>query len=220
MGVYATKKGFAAGMDCSLLINPYYGKTSDKGIVMHIEAAMGFGPAIIYNVPGRTGQDIKPEVIFELAKHTNFVGVKECMGNARIKELSDKGIACWSGNDGESYEGRHQSGGVGVISVTANVVPGLMKKLMTEKDDALNAKLGPLFGWLFEEPNPIGVNTMLMQLGVSAPVFRLPYTVCSEKKRQVAVEIANALGMEHFPGKDIKVLNDSDIVYTLSGEEE
>merc|ERR1711865_661819 len=56
--VNATKKGFACGMDCSLLINPYYGKTSDEGILMHIEEGLKFGPAIIYNVPGRTGQDI------------------------------------------------------------------------------------------------------------------------------------------------------------------
>merc|ERR1711990_421555 len=64
--VNATKKGFAVGMDCSLLINPYYGKTSDRGILMHIEAAMDLGPAIIYNVPGRTGQDIKPETMAKL----------------------------------------------------------------------------------------------------------------------------------------------------------
>merc|ERR1711970_1428876 len=85
--VNATKKGFAVGMDCSLLINPYYGKTSERGIKLHIEAAMEFGPAIIYNVPGRTGQDIKPEVMLDLAKHRNFCGSKECMGNDRIKLL-------------------------------------------------------------------------------------------------------------------------------------
>jgi len=221
--VYATKKGFAAGMDCSLLINPYYGKTSPKGIVMHIEAAMQFGPAIIYNVPGRTGQDIHPDTIMELSKHSNFVGVKECMGNDRMKLLSDKGVACWSGNDEQSHDGRHLFGAVGVISVTANVVPGLMKRLMTEKDDALNEKMQQLFGWLFQEPNPIGVNTMLMQLGACAPVWRLPYTFREESKRQEGVKIATAVGIEHFVrGKDVgemKVLADSDFVYTLSGDE-
>jgi len=217
--VWATKKGFAAGMDCALLINPYYGKTSDQGIVMHIEPAMEFGPAIIYNVPGRTGQDIKPEVIDKLAKHKNFVGVKECMGNDRIKLLSDKGIACWSGNDDQCHDGRHNFGGVGVISVTANVVPAIFKKLMTEKNDALNASLNPLYGWLFAEPNPIGVNTMLMQLGVSPPVFRLPYTASSKDKRQAAVEIVKTIGIANFPGSDVKVLEDADIVYTMSGDE-
>jgi len=216
--VWGTKKGFAAGMDCSLLINPYYGKTSTKGIVMHIEAAMEFGPAIIYNVPGRTGQDIAPETIHELAKHRNFVGVKECMGNERIKELSGKGIACWSGNDDQCHEGRHLCGAVGVISVTANVVPGLFKKLMTEKNDALNTKLGPLYGWLFDEPNPIGVNTLMMQLGMSPPVWRLPYTFRSAEKRKEVVAIVNAIGMEHFPTKAVKALEDADFVYTLGGD--
>eukprot|EP00439_Symbiodinium_sp_Y106_P034385 s923_g4.t1 len=67
--VWATEKGFAAGMDASLLINPYYGKTSDSGIIMHLEAALKFGPAFIYNVPGRTGQD----------SQTNFQLHAECV---------------------------------------------------------------------------------------------------------------------------------------------
>jgi len=218
--VHATKKGFAAGMDCSLLINPYYGKTSQKGIIMHVEAAMGFGPAIMYNVPGRTGQDVPPATILELAKHKNFVGVKECMGNERIKELTGKGVPCWSGNDDQCFDARHQAGATGVISVSANVVPSLFKKLMTENDTALNAKLAPLYRWLFEEPNPIGVNTMLMQLGVCSPVFRLPYTFRAEDKRKEAVEIVNAIGIEHFCGKEVKALADSDFHYTLGGGEE
>merc|ERR1712159_548924 len=86
--VNATKKGFAIGMDASLLINPYYGKTSKAGVLQHLEAALKFGPALIYNVPSRTGQDITPDVIYQLKDHPNFVGVKECMGPDRIKELS------------------------------------------------------------------------------------------------------------------------------------
>lgn len=220
--VQATKKGFAAGMDCALIINPYYGKTSDKGIVMHLEATLKLGPGIIYNVPGRTGQDIKPEVIMQLAQHPNFVGVKECMGHERIKLLSDKGIACWSGNDEQSHESRQKHGGVGVISVTSNVVPKLMHKLMYgELDEALDAKMQPLFKWLFEEPNPIGVNTMMMQLGCAQPVFRLPYTVRSKEKREEAVGIITALGVEEVPGgKAPAVMEDSDFKYTLGGGEE
>merc|ERR1712166_1410886 len=84
--IEATKKGFAVGMDCALLINPYYGKTSARGMLMHINAAMGFGPAIIYNVPSRTGQDLTPEILTNtswmgeaLSNHPNFAGVKECL---------------------------------------------------------------------------------------------------------------------------------------------
>merc|ERR1719191_1557337 len=183
---------------------------------------MKFGPAIIYNVPGRTGQDIKPETIYELAKHKNFCGVKECMGNDRIKELSAKGISCWSGNDEQSYEGRHKYGAAGVISVTANIVPGLFKKLMTDKDnDALNEKLNPLYSWLFAEPNPIGVNTMLMMLGMAPCVFRLPYTFREKAAREEGAKILEAIGVAHCPQGPggLKALEDGDFLYTLSGDD-
>jgi 4-hydroxy-tetrahydrodipicolinate synthase len=218
--VYATKKGFAAGMDCSLLINPYYGKTSTRGMIMHIEMGMDFGPAIIYNVPGRTCQDIPPETIMELAKHKHFVGVKECMGNDRIKVLADKGVACWSGNDDQAYAGRHDFGAVGVISVTANVVPGLFKKLMSEeRDDALDKKLGPLYKWLFTEPNPIGVNTMMIMLGACKPVFRMPYTHRSKEHQLEAVKILEEIGLDRCPGVGkVRVFEDHEFKYTVSGD--
>merc|ERR1719149_276165 len=93
-----------------------------------------------------------------------------------------------------------------------------MKKLMTEKNDALNAKLGPLFGWLFPptEPNPIGVNTLMMQLGMAPPVWRLPYTFREADERKKAVAMVNAIGIEHFCGNGVKALEDSDFLYTLS----
>eukprot|EP00445_Apocalathium_hangoei_P062324 CAMPEP_0204102130 /NCGR_PEP_ID=MMETSP0360-20130528/194827_1 /ASSEMBLY_ACC=CAM_ASM_000342 /TAXON_ID=268821 /ORGANISM="Scrippsiella Hangoei, Strain SHTV-5" /LENGTH=343 /DNA_ID=CAMNT_0051051545 /DNA_START=76 /DNA_END=1108 /DNA_ORIENTATION=- len=218
----ATRKGFAAGMDCSLLINPYYGKTSAKGIVMHLENGLKYGPAIIYNVPGRTGQDIKPEIIMQIAGHEHFVGVKECMGHERIAELSSMGVACWSGNDEQCHESRHKHGAVGVISVTSNVVPGLMRKLMHEApNDALDAQLQPLYTWLFTEPNPIGVNTLLMQLGVCEPVFRLPYTFTSHTAREESVALVKKIGLEHFPTgpKGLQVLADADFKHVLNGDD-
>lgn len=79
--LHATEQGFAVGMHAALHINPYYGKTSKQGLIAHFNAAMDEGPAIIYNVPGRTGQDITEDVVFQLAKHENFVGIKECTGS-------------------------------------------------------------------------------------------------------------------------------------------
>lgn len=209
----ATRKGFAAGMDCSLLINPYYGKTNARGIVMHLESGLKYGPGIIYNVPGRTGQDIKPEVVMQIAGHEHFVGVKECMGHERIAELSKKGVACWSGNDEQCHDSRHKHGGVGVISVTANVVPGLMHKLMHgEPNPDLDAKLRPLYKWLFAEPNPIGVNTLLMQLGMCEPVFRLPYTPVPKEAREEVVKFVKDIGLDQFPNGSVglRVLADED----------
>ncbi|CAK9032240.1 4-hydroxy-tetrahydrodipicolinate synthase 2 [Durusdinium trenchii] len=188
----------AAGMDAALLINPYYGKTSDSGIVMHLEAALKFGPAFIYNVPGRTGQDIKPEVIMKIKDHPHFIGVKVCLESV-TQELSDQGICCWSGNDDQMHQSRHKCGAVGVISVTSNVVPGLVKRLMTQEDEELNAKLGPLYKWLFTDPNPIGVNTMLMMLGAAKPIFRLPYTFVPRDRRLAGLELVKSIGLEWGP---------------------
>lgn len=209
-------------MDCSLLINPYYGKTSAKGIVMHLENGLKYGPGIIYNVPGRTAQDIGPEIIAEISGHEHFVGVKECMGHERIRALSDRGVACWSGNDDQCHLSRHVHGAVGVISVTSNVVPGLIHKLMHgPRDDKLDEKLQPLYKWLFTEPNPIGINTLLMQLDMAHPVFRLPYTFRSKETREESVKLVKSVGLEHFPvgTKGLQVLEDSAFKYVLNGDD-
>lgn len=72
-------------MHAALHINPYYGKTSMDGLVRHFSAVLHEGPTMIYNVPGRTGQDIPDDVVHRLADSPNFLGVKECTGTARIQ---------------------------------------------------------------------------------------------------------------------------------------
>ena len=196
--VHATCQGFAVGMDAALHINPYYGKTSVEGLFHHFNAVLDYGPTIAYNVPGRTGQDIPPEVVVELARHANFAGIKECCGNGRIKGYTDQGIACWSGNDDEAHDARYGSGAVGVISVTSNVVPGLMRQLMFDgPNPGLNARLQPLMKWLFLQPNPIGVNTALGLLGAAQPVFRLPYVPYSREGQAEGAALLRTLGLEH-----------------------
>lgn len=95
---------------------------------------MDLGPSIVYNVPSRTAQDIPPEIMLELAKHENFAGVKECTGHDRIAQYAAEGILCWSGNDDEAFESRWKHGGHGVISVTSNMLPGVMSDLMSKED--------------------------------------------------------------------------------------
>ena len=213
--VHATKQGFAVGMDCSLQINPYYGKTSDSGIVKHIKAGMDFGPAIIYNVPGRTAQDIEPPMMEKLARHPNFVGVKECAGLERISQYTDAGMAVWSGNDDDMHEARHRCGARGSISVASNIVPGIYRDLLFgERNDELNDSLNPLFTWLFKEPNPIGVNTLLMQLDMAQPIFRLPYTHLDRAMREEGARIVEAIGIENIPNGDkLRVMNDPEFVH-------
>ena len=151
--VHATSKAFAVGMAASLQINPYYGKTSRAGLHAHFTKLFELGPCIVYNVPSRTYQDIDAALIQELSKHPNFVGVKECAGNDRIKQYSEVGIKTWSGNDDQCFDARHQYGATGVISVAGNIIPKAMRQLMDSPDKKLNEALQPFFQWLFCEPN-------------------------------------------------------------------
>jgi len=207
----ATQHGFATGMHCALQVNPYYGKTSDAGLIAHFQKLLELGPAIVYNVPGRTSQDITPEVIEQLSNHRNFVGIKECAGIDRIKSYGPQHVSCWSGNDDQAYESRHQGGGRGVISVTSNLLPTVMKRLMETEDNALNERLTPLFDWLFCEPNPISLNTALAMLGWVKPVFRLPYVPLSKEQRiqgaKVLMDLKDLGGWD-----DVQVLEDSDFI--------
>ena len=194
----ATKYGFASGMHASLLINPYYGKTTADGVIRHIETSLEIGPGFIYNVPGRTGQDIPPNVIETLAQNENFIGVKECAGNDRIAHYEQQGIACWSGNDDQCFDGRHKHNSHGVISVTSNLVPGLMRQLMDEPVAELNQSLQSLYQWLFAEPNPAPLNTALALTGAVEPVIRLPYLPLEQSKRSDFLNI-----IEKFDSSDV-----------------
>ena len=208
--LHATEQGFAVGMHAALQINPYYGKTSKTGLLMHFERVLNEGPAIIYNVPGRTGQDIPDDVVHSISTHSNFLGMKECTGNKRIQAYTSRGINCWTGNDDEAHEARHSAGAVGVISVTSNVVPGLMARLMASPDDALNNSLKELYSWMFCEPNPISLNTAFSMCGISKPVFRLPYVPLSKDQREKGAVLLKAV-QQHIPGcKEVRIMEDGE----------
>ena len=213
--IKATKNGFAAGMDATLQINPYYGRTSVAGVVEHLTRTLDIGPAFIYNVPGRTGQDLTPDIIEVLAKHENFIGVKECGGNERIAHYEKQGIACWSGNDDECHDGRHQHGSHGVISVTSNLIPGIMRQLMDNENVELNNSVQPLMQWLFCEPNPIAINTALMMTGAVKPNFRLPYMALTKEQRHQGVELLQSVKLEDRVGDTLSSLIDSDFNYCI-----
>jgi len=213
--IKATENGFAAGMDATLQINPYYGRTSTAGVVEHLTRTLDIGPAFIYNVPGRSGQDLTPDIIEPLSTHENFIGMKECGGSERIAHYEKQGIACWSGNDDESHDSRHTHGSHGVISVTSNIVPGLMRQLMDNKNNELNDSLQNLMQWLFCEPNPIGINTALMMTNAVSPNFRLPYKALNTAQRQQGFELLSALNSDDIVGDSLSLLNDSDFKYCV-----
>ncbi|KAH7387790.1 hypothetical protein KP509_16G041200 [Ceratopteris richardii] len=172
------------------------------------------GPCVIYNVPARTGQDIPPRVIEQFSSWENLAGVKECAGNDRIASYTRSGIVVWSGNDDQCHDARWDCGANGVISVVSNLIPGLMYDLIYNgRDQELNQKLLPLIAWLFSEPNPIGLNTALAQLGMIKPVFRLPYIPLDIEKRKQFVQIVSDIGREHFIGnQEVRVLDDDEFL--------
>lgn len=207
----ATKQGFAVGMDYSLQINPYYGKTSEDGLLAHFNKVLEIGPAFIYNVPPRTSQDIQPHVMEEIAKHENMVGIKECMGSERIKHYEEKGIFCWSGNDDQCHDSKHNCNSHGVVSVTSNLLPKTMRKLMDERNEELNTHLNEIYNWLFCAPNPIPLNTVLSMAGLIKPVFRLPYVPLNKELREKGVNLIKALQVDEI-FEDLKSLDDGDFV--------
>ncbi|KTF16741.1 4-hydroxy-tetrahydrodipicolinate synthase [Pseudoalteromonas sp. H105] len=213
--IKATQYGFASGMDASLQINPYYGRTSITGVKEHFNRVLAIGPAFIYNVAGRTGQDLTPDIIEPLAQHENFIGVKECGGNERINHYEQQGIACWSGNDDEAHDARHIYQSHGVISVTSNLIPGLFRQLMDTKSDELNTTLQPLISWLFCEPNPIAINTALMMTGAVKPVFRMPYTPLNDEQQNEGKALINQLKGQDIVGHVAENL-DKETVLILS----
>ena len=210
--IKATKYGFASGMHASLQINPYYGRTSIAGVKEHFKRVLDIGPAFIYNVAGRTGQDLTPDIIEPLAQHEHFIGVKECGGNERIAHYEQQGIACWSGNDDEAHDARHTHKAHGVISVTSNLIPGLFRQLMDSKNDELNNSLQPLMNWLFCEPNPIAINTAMMMTGAVNPVFRMPYVPLSDEQQQQGETLINQLNVDDIVGTKAKCIKQGDIV--------
>jgi 4-hydroxy-tetrahydrodipicolinate synthase len=162
-------------------------------------------PVIVYNVPGRTGVNISPAVMKELAAHDNIAGVKEASGNInQIAEIARlcPGFDIWSGNDDHVLPVL-SLGGIGVISVTSNVMPQMTHDMVMrflERDTdaalALQLKLNALTKELFSEVNPIPVKKALNMIGINAGLPRLPLTEMSEGKALLLKKELIALGFD------------------------
>ncbi len=190
--VYLSKEAEKLGVDGLLVITPYYNKTNQRGLKLHFEtiAASTKLPIILYNVPGRTGVNIKPSVIAELAEIKNIVAVKEASGDlaqvAEIARLVPEGFAIYSGND-DSILPLLSLGGVGVISVVANICPkethDLVEKFLNgdvEGSRKLQLGMKSLIDKLFIEVNPIPVKTAMNLLGFEVGDLRLPLAPMEE----------------------------------------
>lgn len=174
------------GADAILSVTPYYVKCGDSGLLAHYTALADAVeiPVILYNVPSRTGVNLKPQVAAELVEHPHIRGVKEAAGDypqiaTMLEALRDK-AAVYCGTDGLNQT-MLAMGAQGVISVTANVAPKPVKQLADAAlggDVAVAARiqaaLEPLNEALFLEGNPIPVKAALAELGLMAGEYRLP----------------------------------------------
>lgn len=174
------------GVDGLLVITPYYNKTTQKGLVEHFKAIATSvkTPIIVYNVPGRTGMNITPKTLKELCQFDNIIAVKEASGNisqiAEIKALCGDRLDIYSGNDDQIIP-ILSLGGVGVISVLANIIPkdthDMCELYLAGKTkEALKIQLDSLAltNSLFIETNPIPVKTAMNVLGMNVGNLRLP----------------------------------------------
>jgi len=183
-----TKFAKSVGADCALVVTPYYNKTTQTGLVEHfsIIADESDFPVILYNVPSRTGLNMKPETVFELSKNKNITGIKEASGNisqiTEIARLCGDKINIYSGNDDHILPVL-SVGGKGVISTVANIAPKETSELVhsffdgnIEKSREIQFRLIPLINALFIEVNPIPVKTAMRLLGWEVGELRRPLT--------------------------------------------
>ena len=194
--VRLTKAAKDIGADGVLVISPYYNKPNRAGLVKHYTKLADLDiPVVVYNVPGRTGQNLEPDLIAELAQHPNIVGVKEASGNIGqisriIEDTQDEDFAVISGDDNITVP-IMALGGTGVISVAANVDPArmvamceAMKRRDYQKALVLHFALSPLFRSMFIDTNPIPVKKAVELLGMAGGPVRLPLDELDEKKTE------------------------------------
>lgn len=181
-----------AGADAVLMVNPYYNKPTQKGLIEHYKAIMDAVdiPIILYNIPGRTGINMLPETVAALAEYPNIIGIKEASGNleqmTQIIVLCGDKITVVSGDDTLTLP-LMAVGGRGVISVVANIVPRDVVEMTHaalngdwKRARDLHLKLFPLCQAMFYETNPIPVKTAMGLLGMITPELRLPLSPMAE----------------------------------------
>lgn len=186
-----------AGVDALLHVTPYYNKTTQLGLVRHFNyiADRVKTPIILYNVPSRTGLDIKPETYFELSKHPNIVATKEanenCRAAARTISLCGDNLTVYSGNDTDILP-LMALGAKGVISVLSNIMPRETHDLCSnffkgDLEGARKLQLGlmSLIDALFIEVNPIPVKAALNLMGFGIGECRMP--MCPMTDQNIAV---------------------------------
>ena len=189
------KHAKTVGADAALIVTPYYNKPTQTGLIQHFTELHDNCdlPIIIYNIPGRSSIDMNPETMGHLSKLPRIIGVKDATGD--LARVCEQRITCGpsflqiSGEDATAH-GFNAQGGVGCISVTANVAPKLSAQLQAAtlagdytKALELQDKLMPLHNAIFTEPGLVGAKYAMSLLGLCSDEVRLPLTRVSEKTK-------------------------------------
>ena len=203
-----SKEAEKDGADGLLLVTPYYNKATQNGLIAHFTQICNEVkiPAILYNVPSRTGCNIQPATLAQMVKNVdNIVGVKEASGNigavAQIMHLCDGNVDLYSGNDDQVVP-LLSLGGIGVISVLSNVAPAyvhdmVMKYLSGDTAESCKMQLDalPMCDALFCEVNPIPVKAALNMMGKEAGPLRGPLTEMEDAHKAVLKKAMEDFGL-------------------------
>jgi 4-hydroxy-tetrahydrodipicolinate synthase len=195
------------GADAILMVTPYYNKSTQKGLIEHFTyvADRVEIPMILYNVPSRTGVGIGAETYKILSQHPNISGVKEASGDislvGAIRSLCGDELYIWSGNDDNTIP-IMALGGLGVISVASNIIPGVIAKLcaLCNEGDFAGAtdiyiKYSELISSLFIETNPIPIKAAMKLLGQDTGILRLPLTNIGESALSQLTAALTSVGL-------------------------
>ncbi|MEL7080530.1 MAG: 4-hydroxy-tetrahydrodipicolinate synthase [Pseudomonadota bacterium] len=197
----------AVGADAALIVTPYYNKPTQRGLIAHYTALHDCAeiPIIIYNIPGRSVIDMSVETMAELAKLPRIIGVKDATGD--LARVSWTRMACGpdfvqlSGEDATAH-GFNAHGGVGCISVTANVAPKLCSRMQEAclagdygSALALQDKLMPLHKAIFAEPGLAGAKYAMSRLGLCSDEVRLPLTTPSDETKALVDDALRHAGL-------------------------
>ena len=196
-GINLAKMCEDVGADGLLEVTPYYNKTSQRGLYEHykvIAEAVNI-PIILYDVPGRTSMSIAPQTVKELAEIDNIVGLKDASGNlsyaAQVRQLVGEDFDVYSGND-DVVVPLMSIGGIGVISVLANIYPRLVHDMCQNFLDGNIKEAGriqvnnkKLIDALFVEPNPIPIKAAMNMMGYNVGGLRLPLYEAADSTKEL-----------------------------------
>lgn len=199
-----TRRAAALGADAALVVTPPYVRPTQAGLVAHYRAIADDGdlPLALYNVPGRTGCDMLPETVAELAGHPRIVAIKEARAEPErmqaLLELQDAGFAVLSGDDPTACRAM-LAGARGVVSVASNVLPAAFRRLCDlalggRREDAMawDVRLQAAYEFLGVESNPIPVKALLALQGVGHEL-RLPLQVLSARHQDAAMAMSASI---------------------------